>query len=124
MAMFSVLASTKPTAPTAESSCFAGGGNGGGSLCWTGLMAITAVTAKSNAMAPIIGTVFFMALDSYYSERTGARLCQGQSSGRWDKAVRRNSVLSVLFHIHDPSVFHMRNTVGEIENAGVMGDDD
>jgi hypothetical protein len=76
------------------------------------------------ALAAINGTVFLMASASYHAERTGADLCWGQSSGRWYDTVRQTSVLSVFFHIHDPSVFHMRDPVGEIENASVGSYDD
>src|SRR5712691_4126632 len=62
--MFSVLASTSPTAPTDDSNFAAGGAKGGGSAWRTGFMAITAPTAKTNAMAAIKGTVFFMILAS------------------------------------------------------------
>src|SRR6516225_6505482 len=69
MSMFSLLASIKPTAPTNDSNLAAGGGDGGDSAWRTGFIATTAPTAKTNAMAAIKGTVFFMFLPSFRGGR-------------------------------------------------------
>ncbi len=69
ISMFSLLASTKPTAPTDDSNFEVGGGEGGGSAWRIGFMATTAPTAKTNAMAAIEGTVFFMFLPSCREEK-------------------------------------------------------
>src|SRR5262249_51461002 len=60
MLMFSLLASTRPTAPTDDSNFAAGGADGGSSAWRTGFMVITAPTAKINVRTAINGTVFVM----------------------------------------------------------------
>src|SRR5258706_14777005 len=80
--MFSVFASTKPTAPTAEPMLLEGGATGGLSLREIGLIAITAVTAKTIVTKAINGVVFFMASVSLYPcVRRSAPGCRRQVSG-------------------------------------------
>src|SRR5262249_8556792 len=122
--IFSVLASTSPTAPTADSMVRTGGGTGGGCLLRTGRMANTAVIANSRATPAKMGTVLFIGLASCTVQGVADHLDGLKSHRVGERAADAGSLLAILLDPDNPAVVHVGDLVGKLEDARVVSDDD
>src|SRR5690348_1351860 len=121
--MFSVLASTRPTAPTADSNFAVGGTKGGGSAWRTGFIATTAATAKIRARTAIRGVILFIILFSC-RERPRVWPDLRQHDGHRCKVVGSRAGLPLFLYGDYPAIVHVGDLVGKIKNPRIMGDND
>src|SRR6266404_2629644 len=107
-AMFSELASTRPTAPTLFSKSDVGGGEGGVTVACTGWDRTIAKIANVKMRAAMIGKPYLVMIESSW-QSIHARSEEG--------FLRR-------FRFYDPAVVHVGDAVGKLKDAAVMSHND